>query len=70
MLLTGDNEENPDDFSPWGEYVMDIDLEDPDGDDFLMEEDVPSTSDNVIRDALGEEMFSPDKIKHPRSAEW
>ncbi|KAJ1119783.1 hypothetical protein NDU88_007968 [Pleurodeles waltl] len=45
------------------------DNEEFDQEEFLMEEDLPSSSKDVIRDPLGEKMFFPDNIKHPRSAE-
>ncbi|KAJ1109349.1 hypothetical protein NDU88_006711 [Pleurodeles waltl] len=45
ILLTSFSEEKPEDVSPLDEYVLDLDLEDHDGDDFLIEEDVLSTSD-------------------------
>ncbi|KAJ1114421.1 hypothetical protein NDU88_002658 [Pleurodeles waltl] len=53
IILTSDGKENPDDIFSLDEYVLDLDLEDPYGEDFPMEADVPSTSDNVIRGNLG-----------------
>ncbi|KAJ1198455.1 hypothetical protein NDU88_002296 [Pleurodeles waltl] len=49
ILRTSDSEENSD-VSHVDKYVLDLDLENCDGADFLIEENVPSTSNNVIRD--------------------
>lgn len=61
------NDDNTSDFVD--EYVLDLD-EDEDDLTQSFELDAPSSSRDSILDPLGEEMFSPLNIKHPRSYEW
>ncbi|KAJ1206729.1 hypothetical protein NDU88_002130 [Pleurodeles waltl] len=55
---------------PFDEYKQDLDKGDYDMYDLFAEAQSSSTSKRIIRDPLGEEMFSPHNIRHPRSAEW
>lgn len=53
------------------EYVLDLDDDnDQEFNSQPKEEDLPSSSKDSIINPLGEEMFSPLNIRHPRSSEW
>lgn len=65
----GDNEFNDDESSDIpDEYILDLDEDDQNF--YSPEEELPSSSKDNILDPLGEEMFSPLNLKHPRSFEW
>ncbi|KAJ1080205.1 hypothetical protein NDU88_000425 [Pleurodeles waltl] len=55
---------------PLDEYVLDLEQGDFDVDDLFTEDKAPTTSKGIVKDPMGEEMFSPHNIRHPRSAEW
>ncbi|KAJ1218523.1 hypothetical protein NDU88_006101 [Pleurodeles waltl] len=61
-LITSECEEDQHDVSFLDKYVLDLYHGDLEGDELFMEEDTPFTSKDVIRDPLGEDMFSPDNI--------
>ncbi|KAJ1157990.1 hypothetical protein NDU88_010686 [Pleurodeles waltl] len=64
-------EADPHDDSPVDDYILDLDQGISDGDDLFLNNDTPSSSSkDVIIDPLGEEMFNPHNIKHPKSAVW
>lgn len=58
-----------DDSDALDEYILDLNQNDDDIDLDLLE-GPPSSSEEVILDPLGQEMFSPDNIRHPNSSQW
>ncbi|KAJ1159010.1 hypothetical protein NDU88_011680 [Pleurodeles waltl] len=54
----------------FNEYGLDLDIAEGDKDEWLQMDEGPSTLKDVIKYPLGEEMFSPYEIRHPRSEDW
>lgn len=52
------------------EYIFDLDQGDMDMEGLLTEKESPSSYKGIIMYPLGQEMFSPHNIRHPRNAKW
>ncbi|KAJ1157893.1 hypothetical protein NDU88_010590 [Pleurodeles waltl] len=59
-----------DDEDMYDEYVLDLDQGELDTKELFNDESSPSTSKDMIKNPLVEEMLSPYNIRHPRSSEW
>ncbi|KAJ1082631.1 hypothetical protein NDU88_002796 [Pleurodeles waltl] len=69
QIADANDEESPNE-NPLEEYVFDTDNGEFDQEELFMEEDFSSTTRDVIRDPLGDKMFSPNDIKPHKHAEW
>ncbi|KAJ1192933.1 hypothetical protein NDU88_002239 [Pleurodeles waltl] len=69
-LVSGEGKEDSCNTLPLDAFFRDLNEGDPEEYEVLLGNDNPSTSSKIVRDPIGEKMFSPDNIKHPRSTEW